>query len=114
MIKRREPQGMFADIPCAIVAVGTAIGKMPPAPDALREDGYLTLRGMDRYCRSLLPVTGKVQYAKGKRPTLRDFLETNKKKAIVCVLGHFLYAEGNTYWSFLKNAQDPVVAVWYI
>ena len=114
MIKRREPDRMFDDIPCAIVAVGTAIGKMPPKPSALKADGYLTLTGMNKYCRSLLPVDGMVQYKRGQRPTLRDFLEGNKRKAVVCVLGHFLYADRNTYWSFLKNANDQVVAVWYL
>ena len=114
MIKRREPDRVFWDIPCSQVAVGTAMGKMPPRPEAMRADGYLTLTGMNRYCRSMLHVDRLVQYRRGHRPTLRDFLEENKSKAIVCVLGHFLYADRNTYWSFLKNANDPVVAVWYI
>ena len=114
MIKRRDPDEMFQDLPCAIVAVGTAMGKMPPKPEALKADGYLTLVGMDRYCRSLLRVKSKVQYRRNCRPTLRDFLEVNKDKAIVCVLGHFLYADRNTYWSFLRNANDQVVAVWYL
>lgn len=114
MIKRRDPDKMFYDLPCAVVAVGTAIGKMPPKPEALRQDGYLTLVGMDKYCRSQVSVKGKVQYKRGCRPTLREFLEENKRKAIVCVLGHFLYADRNTYWSFLRNANDQVVAVWYL
>ncbi len=114
MIKRREPQGMFADIPCAIVAVGTALGQMPPKPEDLTPDGYLSLRGMNKYARGLLRISKAVQYKRGERPTLREFLETNRQKAIVCVLGHFLYADGNTYWSFLRNANDPVVGVWYL
>lgn len=114
MIKRREPHGMFADIPCAIVAVGTAIGSMPLPPEDLTEDGYLSLRGMNKYARRNLNVAREVQYKRGERPTLREFLETNRQKAIICVLGHFIYADRNTYWSFLKNAKDPVVAVWYL
>lgn len=114
MIKRRDPDSMFLDLPCAVVAVGTALRRMPPYPDAMKPDGYLTLVGMDKYCRSLTSVKKKVVYPKGHRPDLRDFLEENTRKAVVCVLGHFLYADKNTYWSFLRNANDEVVAVWYL
>ena len=114
MIKRRDPATMFYDVPCSMVAVGTAIGAFPPTPGLLRADGYLPLKGMDQYCRSQLRVRKKVQFPRATRPTLKDFLEGNSEKAIICVLGHFIYADGNTYWSFLRNAKDPVVAVWYL
>lgn len=114
MIKRRDPDAMFFDIPCAMVAVGTAIGRMPPRPQTLREDGYLTLAGMNSFCRSQVSVRRKVQYRNGERPTLKEFLETNEEKVVVCVRGHFLYADRNTYWSFFRNAKDEVITVWYL
>ena len=114
MIKRREPDLIFEDIPCSIVAVGTAIGKMPPRPATLKDDGYMTLADMNGFCRSLLKVEKMVQFRRGSRPTLKAFLELNKRRAIVCVLGHYLYAERNTYWSFHRNGKDEVVAVWYL
>lgn len=114
MIKRRDPKPIFYDIPCSMVAVGTASGSFPPAPEGLTSDGYLSLSGMNRYCRSMLPVSKSVNFRRGERPTLKEFLETNTQRAVICVLGHFIFADGNTYWSFLRNAKDPVVQVWYL
>lgn len=114
MIKRRDPSPIYYDVPCSMVAVGTATGSFPPAPVDLASDGYLSLAGMNKYCRSMLPVTKAVAYRRGERPSLKEFLEGNTKRAVICVLGHFIYAAGNTYWSFLRNAKDPVVKVWYL
>ena len=43
-----------------------------------------------------------------------QFLENNKDKCCVCVYGHFIYVDGQDYYSFFENEQDPVVCVWYI
>lgn len=114
MIKRRDPDSIYYDIPCSMVAVGTATGSFPPPPVDLTQDGYLSLAGMNRYCRSMLHVSKAVAYRRGERPSLKEFLEGNTQRAVICVLGHFIYADGNTYWSFLRNAKDPVVKVWYL
>lgn len=114
MIKRRDPSQALADIPCSMVAVGTATGALPDKPAGLRPDGYLSLECMNRYVRAHLPIKRKVQYPRAVRPTLKDFLEANTEKCVVCCLGHYVYADQNTYWSFLHNAKDPVVAVWYL
>lgn len=114
MIKRRDPSTIYFDVPCSMVAVGTATGSFPPVPADLTEDGYLSLAGMNRYCRAQLTVTKAESFRRGERPSLKEFLEGNKQRAIICVLGHFIYAEGKTYWSFLRNAKDPVVKVWYL
>ena len=115
MIKRREPDPVFYNTPCSIVAVGTAAGKVPAArPEGLKPNGYLPLIAMNRYVRALLPVEKSVSFRRGERPSLKDFLETNTRRCVICVLGHYLYADGNTYWSFLKNARDPVIQVWYL
>lgn len=114
MIKRRDPAPKFYDAPCSMVAVGTATGSFPPVPEDLAQDGYLSLAGMNRYCRSQLPVAKAVDFKRGERPSLKEFLEGNTQRAVICVLGHFIYADGKTYWSFLRNAKDPVVKVWYL
>lgn len=114
MICRRKPSSVFYDCPCSIVAVGCASGKFPPVPADLTSDGYLSLAGMNRYCREQLSVEKAVTFRRGERPTLKEFLEGNTKRAVICVLGHFLFADGNTYWSFGKNAKDQVVKVWYL
>lgn len=45
---------------------------------------------------------------------LLQFLSENTNRAAVCVLGHFIYVNGEDYWSFFNNENDPVVCVWYI
>ena len=114
MIKRRDPLPMFSGVPCSMVAVGPATGAMPEKPYGLHADGYLSLDCMNRYVRQHLAVKRRIQYPKASRPTLKEFLETNEHKCVICVKGHYVYADGKTYWSFLHNAQDPVVAVWYL
>ena len=114
MIYRRHPDPIFTGIPCSMVAVGTATGAMPPKPSGLRQNGYLSLDCMNRYVREHLSIRRKVQFRKAERPTLKEFLESNNEKCVICVLGHYIFADHNTYWSFLRNAQDRVVAVWYL
>ena len=113
-VRRCEPDSVFLDVPCSMVAVGTAMGYFPPMPYGLKPDGYLSLDGMNRYCRSLLPVARAVSFRRGERPSLEKFLDKNIERAVICVLGHYLYADGATYWSFLENSGDPVVKVWYL
>lgn len=113
MIKRREPPSfLFSTTPCSMVAVGTATGSYPPVPAGLHPDGYLPLAAMNRYVRGLLPVAKSEAFRRGQRPSLKEFLETNTGRAVILVEGHFVFAEGRTYWSFLRNAHDPVVHVW--
>ena len=114
MIKRRDPDPLFRGVPCSMVAVGTATGAMPKRPDGMKRDGYLSLYNMNRFVRSQLVVLRMVQFQRDCRPTLKEFLDGNTRRAVICVRGHFVYADGSTYWSFQKNAKDPVVAVWYI
>ena len=115
MIKRNIPQDIFRAFPCSMVAVGTAIGELPPVPSGLHDSGYLSLDAMNRYVRGLLPVARAEAFRRGQRPSLKEFLEGNEgRRAVICVLGHYLFADGKTYWSFLRNAKDPVVQVWYL
>lgn len=114
MIKRREPAAIFDGFPCSQVAVGTAIRAFPPKPTGLKPDGYLPLADMNRYIRSMLPVVKAESFRRGQRPTLKEFLENHTGRSVILVEGHFLYAEGHTYWSFLRNAHDPVVQVWHL
>lgn len=114
MIRRRDPDPVYLGVPCSMVAVGTASGAFPPKPAGLNSTGYLPLAAMDRFCRSRLPIARAVYYRRGERPSLKEFLEQNNDRAIICVLGHFIYADGSTYWSFLRNAKDPVLKVWYL
>ena len=118
MIKRITPKEIYNGLPCSLVSVGCAVGekdgKLIEKSKGLKEDGYLTLDNMNRYIRSMLPIQKKEYFKRGERPLLKDFLEGNTRKAVVCLLGHYIYVEGEQYWSFFKNEMDPVVCVWWI
>ena len=118
LVKRINPSDVYLDVPCSAVAVGTAMGNEDKDtilyPDGLHDDGYLSLAGMNRFLRQNLAVTRKIDYRRGERPTLIEFLRTNDRRAVICVAGHFLYADKNVYYSFLKNGRDPVITVWYL
>ena len=118
LVKRLRPNDIFETLPCSVVTLGTALGVTDAEdivyPEGLADDGYLSLRDMNTFIRAHVPVERRVNFRRGERPVLREFLRENTHRAIICVLGHYLYADKNTYTSFLKNGGDPVVSVWYL
>ena len=120
MIVRENPNSFYRETPCSVVAVGTALNmqgrnlKISDIPDNLKNDGYLTLRDMNRFVRSHLDVRKREDFKRGERKKLWVMISDNKEKAIICVLGHYIYVEGNTYYSFFDNAYDDVVTVWWL
>lgn len=114
-MSRITPDAIYDGLPCSVVAVGCALGSGSEIMvNGLKADGYLTLDNMNRYIRSLLPIQKKEYFKRGTRPLLKDFLEGNKKRAVVCLLGHYVYVDKEDYWSFFKNEYDEVVCVWWI
>ena len=115
MMKHRLPAEKFREMPCIRVAVGCA-GADYETPGGLKDDGYCSLQTANKYIRERLKVIRRINFRRGERPTLKDLIkgEMLDKPAIVCVLGHFLYVDGDTYYSFFKNGKDDVVAVWEI
>ena len=117
---RITPPVKYDGLPCSYVGVGCAyedINKTnftEPLPEGLRSDGWLKLEDMNRYIRHHLSIKKSVYYKRNKRITLRKFLATNTAKACVCVYGHFIYVNGNDYWSFFDNDFDKIVCIWYI
>ena len=117
---RITPDNKFLDLPCAHVAIGIAYERRfhEPFPwqslSISRADGYCTLREADSAIRRLLPVSKKIYFKRAERMPLSEFLGANEAHCVVCVLGHYIYAEGSTYWSFFDNEDDPVVCVWYV
>lgn len=117
-MKRILPDMMYLNQPCSAVAVGCAL-KLTSRDslkcvlsDELHTDGYLSLRGANKLIRANLNVRKRVNYKRGERPTLREFCHDYSGKAIVCVLGHFVYVENGNYYSFFHNGSDEVVSVW--
>lgn len=76
--------------------------------------GYLSLDGFNRLVRAHFPVQKKVYYNRANRVLLKDYLTMLDQAALICVKGHFIYADKKDYWSFFDNANDPVVCVWLL
>ena len=117
---RIEPSAKYRGMPCSYVGTGCAYEDvtgdpfLASLPAELKDDGYLTLDSMNRFVRKYLPIRKKVYYRRTDRPRLSQFLSQNTGRAAVCVLGHFIYVNGEDYWSFFNNENGPVVCVWYI
>ena len=117
---RKIPKNKYKGLPCSYVGTGCAFEDLTgerftaPLPEGLADNGWATLRKLNSYVREHLPVKKQIYYKRTDRFKLRDFLKTNKGPAGVCVLGHFIYVNDDTYWSFFDNRNDDVVCVWYI
>lgn len=117
---RCTPESKYLGMPCSYVGTGCAYeditGKpfSPELPEDLRDDGYLTLEGENKFLRQFLKVKKKIYFRRTERMPLREFLYANTEKCCVCVYGHFIYVDGKNYWSFFENENDPVVCVWIL
>lgn len=117
---RITPSNKYKGLPCCYVGTGCAYEDITnerfkaKLPEGLGKSGWATLQILNSFVRDNLPVEKKVYYKRADRFKLRDFLKQNTKKAGVCVLGHFIYVNGDKYWSFFNNLDDEVVCVWYI
>lgn len=80
----------------------------------LKADGYLTLNDMNKYIREHINVKKKIYYKRNERITLEEFLADNNEKAIICVLGHYIFVNKQTYYSYFDNISDEVVCVWIL
>ena len=119
-MKRILPDEVYRRRPCSVVSVGCALGLTDKAEirklasDELKKDGYLSLDGMNKLVRSVLPVEKKETFKRGQRPILRELMKDNTRKAVVCLLGHFIYIDADKYYSFFRNGDSPVVCVWWL
>ena len=115
-MKRVSPKPELEGIPCSYVAVACALGGNPSNAEelftSLKTDGYASLAVANRFIRSNLKIKKCINYKRGERPMLIDLHLDGR--AVVCVLGHFLYLDHETYYSFFKNEYDDVVSVWII
>ena len=115
------PDEKLNNYPCCITAVISALSfdraiervannkswfpKMDP-------NGYVTLADANRFIRNNLNVVKRIDYKRGERPKLKHLHLDGK--AIVCVLGHYLYLDHEDYYSFFDNEEDDVVSVWML
>lgn len=120
-MKRVVPNDIYKNFPCSVVAIGCATGKARRSDvqalcsPRLQHGGYLSLRDMNALVRANLAVTKQDTFKRGERPLLRELAKQHRgQKAIVCVVGHYVYFDGKDYWSYFWNGGDEVVSVWYI
>ncbi len=109
---RIAPENSISGLPCSIAAVSCALGYVPEKLPSLRNDGWATLNAANKFIRAHLRVKKRVNYKRGERPLLKDLHVGGK--AIVCVYGHFLFLDHETYYSSYNNQCDEVVAVWLL
>ena len=118
-MKRITPKDFYLDLPCSVVSIGCASETLRGTFDydkirlfseqASANDNYATLRSVNEQVRKFFKVKKYTYYTRAERRTLKEFKFEN---AIICVLGHYLYCNGDTYYSFFDNENDKVVAVW--
>lgn len=125
-IKSRKPEkaiinGKEFDVlniyPCSVVALNDAFadfGKEQIEPNKVHcySNGYCPLKVMNTFIKKHFLSIYKY-YGKNERKPLKEF-SFNKTKAIVCVQGHYIYVDGDTYYSYYDNEDDPVIAIWIL
>lgn len=116
---RYLPEKYLYDMPCSIVAIASAkrnidIKTETILPDILKENGYLDLNSMNKLIRANFSVKKKQYFKRTERIHLENFLESNTEKCIICVYGHYIYVNGEDYWSFFPNEKDKIVCIWYL
>ena len=96
--------------PCLVTALSCACD--PHGRPEVKADGYASLTAANKWIRENVKVKRRTNYRRGERPKLKDLhLEG---KAIVCVYGHYVFVDGEAYWSFFGNENDEVVTVWEV
>lgn len=120
-MKRVIPDDIYRGLPCSVVSAGCALGIDDLSrlsalfSGDLHDDGYLSLDGMNRLVRANMGVLRCEYFKRGQRPELCDFARAHEgQRAIICLLGHFIFFDGQDYHSFFENEEDPVVKVWYL
>ncbi len=112
-MNRIVPDDRLMEFPCSVVAVSTAKHMLTlPLYEYPVSNGYFTLKQMNAFVRENFEVSKRTDYRQGERPKLKDLELVGS--AIICVLGHFIYADGTNYYSFFNNDNDDVVTVWNI
>ena len=120
---RIEPRDFYLDLPCSVVSIGCAaesiFGKFDYkkikqfSESASANDNYASLSSVNVQIRKFFPVKRYTYFTRVQRVPLYEwFRNKNCDKAIVCVYGHYIYCDKDSYYSFFDNDADKVVAVW--
>lgn len=109
---RELPNEYLRNEPCLVTALYCATGALdsPHGYPDLKAGGYATLQSANKWIRENLKVKRRIDYKRGERPKLKDLHLDGR--AIVCVLGHYIFLDHELYLSFFDNDEDEVVSVW--
>ena len=120
-MKRITPKDFYLDLPCSVVSIGCASELLHGcfeydkikafSEQASANDNYATLRSVNEQVRKFFNVKKYTYYNRAERKTLKECYFEN---AIVCVYGHYIFVNGDAYYSYFDNLNDKVVAVWEI
>lgn len=119
-MKRITPKDFYLDLPCSVVSIGCASERLHGSFDydkikafseqASANDNYAPLRSVNEQIRKFFKVKKYTYYPRAERKTLKEWW--CGKTVIVCVYGHYIFCEKESYYSFFDNSEDKVVAVW--
>lgn len=119
-MQRVTPRNFYLDLPCSVVSIGCASETLHGRFDfneirqfsdtASANDNYATLKSVNEQIRRFLPVKKYTYFPRAQRVPLYRWW--SGKRAIVCVYGHYIFCDGDKYYSYFDNARDMVVAVW--
>ena len=124
-MKQITPKDFYLDLPCSVVSIGCAsetlhgsfdYGKIKAFSEmASANDNYATLRSVNEQVRKFFNVKKYTYYTRNIRKPLYDWFRNKVcENAIICCLGHFIYCNKDSYYSYFDNSTDMVVAVWEI
>ena len=111
LMVRITPSLDYEDLPCSMVAISCAKCELIEEKTS-HANGYMTLNDNNAFIRKHLTIVKYKYYRRNERIKLKDL--HIKGKAIVLVLGHYIYLKNETYWSFFDNEDDEVVAYWLL
>ena len=114
--------------PCSVVALNCALKDMGLGSEEWlddfatyiqpKENGYVSLNDFHKAIKHFFPNAKKIYFPKKDRETLVEnqaqYGAFTNRKAIVCCLGHYIYVNHNTYYSYFNNDDDLVVAIWFL
>lgn len=104
---------------CAMANRYTPEDRMPTLEDIKRgihfyHEGYRSLKDMNKVVRFMFNVRKYRYFTKKERVPLKKIKTLGGERAIICVLGHYIYVENDNYYSFFNNDNDLVVAIWFL
>lgn len=114
----KAEEGSLEEMPCSILALGLSLKAFnKTAVDDLDvkigKDGYCRLNDINKSIRKQFKVKAYKYLKQSERKKLGEY-QKFPGRYIVCVKGHYVYAEDDSYYSFFDNSEDEVIAYWLL